>query len=704
MRTLALVASALFAAASVNAQTFPSIADFGRSLSILQPGMELQSIAVDSTGNVYLAGVSNTGASGGFAGATTRIGPLGQTDLFVIKTNATADQVVYATAIGGSGAESLRGIRVDASGNAYLVGSTVSSDLPFTSSITPTLPIGGFTLKLNATGTALTYAMQMGSRMTPVNFDVDANGAVYVVGATNVQDLATTTGVLKPSPGGSGNMGFIVKLNSTGTAFEIATYYGAADKSVEAISLRSGIILIVADGNLTQLHPALTQQLASVNIGLKHVRLAYDGLGNVYASGTAADDTSVLRRYSSPTLTVAFEKKLPLAGKTNPPQIAVTNSGRIYVFGEPTAANFPTLNASQTCLANRAAPEGIAGLPPVDSSGGITGTGQLIPPDQALMILDPTGNVLQATFTPMQVQQTMVGSNDRIYLAARETLFTLPRFTQWNGIVRLNSVIPASALAPSCLVHGALFTAAPIHPGGLMTFFGTNLGPATGVSFGLDANNIAQKVVGGVSVTVDGKPAPMLYASAGQINFIAPWSIRTDGVAVPVCVNYSGTTTCVQAGTGVALPGAITCYFPDQALTCALNQDSLVHQKSNPAAPGSVVQLFMSGFGTVDGPLVDGGIATLPLRRVNGTVSASTNPPATVPCGLFSCTANAASASQQDIEIGFAGAAPNLLLGVNQVNIRIPSDMPSGLQTFNVAFKPAGSTTTLNAAVQLWIR
>jgi len=584
----------------------------------------------------------------------------------------------------------------------------VSQDFPATTKVNPLFPIGAIALKLNPAGSALAYATQMGSRMTALAFDIDTAGAAYIVGATNTADLVTTAGVLKPAPtgtGGSGdNMGFILKLSPDGTTFQIATLFGLADRSVEAISIRSNGILIIADRNLVLLNTSLSQQISTTAIGMTSARMAFDSTGNIHVAGTSTGVAGgfVLRKYSAVGQQLLLDKTYPFVSATVSPRIAVTAAGRIYIFGQPTSASFPTLNASQPCMANIATPSGIAGLPTADSSGGLIGaTGLPIPPDQAIMILDPSGNVLHSTFTPLVVAQAAVASaSGRIYAAASETLFTAPDRTEWKGVVRFDQTLtPANTLSPSCLVHGTYFTPVRLSPGALMTFFGSSLGPTPAVSFELDKDNQVPKTVGGASVSVDGKPSALLYASDKQINFIVPWTVRTDGVAVPVCVTLSGKTSCVQAGTAAAVPGGFICFYgPD--ITCALNQNGSINGPGNPAAPGSSVALFMTGLGAVDGTLVDGGVAS--LHRVRGEVTAFTEPPPTGGCGLFVCST--VTGGQKNVPVEFAGAAPNLVLGVNQVNIRIPDDMPSGLQTFTISFKSTGATAAVTTAVKLQIR
>ncbi len=676
------------------------MADVSKSITILERGMEVQAMTVDATGNVYLAGISTLG----FAAATTKIGPIMDQDIFVIKTNPTGDQVLYATSIGGADVESVRGIAVDTAGNLFIAGATVSRDFPFSYKTNPALAIGAFALKLNAAGNALTYAAQLGNTMTVLGIDVDSTGAAYIVGSGNAQDLATTAGALKPAPGAGANpgdyMGFVMKLAPAGTSLQAATYYGLANKSVEAVSVRSNGVAIIADGTLALLNTGLSQQVSSAAIGMTGARMAFDSAGNIHLAGTSNGVAGgfVLRRYTATGLTLNLDKTFPFITDKSVPRIAVTPAGRILLFGQPGAASFSTLNGSQPCLANIAAPNGAAGLPTIDTSGGLVGTiGAPLPPEQAFVVLDTAGAILHSSFTPMQVSYTATASsNGRIYLAVTETLFSTPR-TTWSGIVRLNpDLIPADKASPSCVVHAASFNPVRMSPGALMSIFGSNLGPVTGEIFKLSGpGNTVETTLGGTSVTVDGKAAPLLFTRRDQINLITPWTIRTDGVAIPVCVTFGGNTNCVQVGTTKAVTGA----FQRGAVTAALNQNNSIHETTNPAAPGEVVQLFMTGFGAIDGNMVDGGVST--SGTVRGTVTASTEPPPTGGCGLFAC---AASGGPKNVPVGYAGVAPSLVLGVDQVNIYVPTDMPSGLQTFTISFKPTGVTDAITTNVQLQIK
>ncbi|MBI3358541.1 MAG: SBBP repeat-containing protein [Nitrospirae bacterium] len=85
-------------------------------------------IAVDSAGNAYLTGATNSTE----ATFPVTVGPdlthNGDRDAFVAKVNASGTALLYAGFIGGSGDEFAPGIAVDGAGNAYVTGNTSSTE------------------------------------------------------------------------------------------------------------------------------------------------------------------------------------------------------------------------------------------------------------------------------------------------------------------------------------------------------------------------------------------------------------------------------------------------------------------------------------------------------------------------------------------------------------------------------------------------
>jgi len=133
-------------------------------------------IAVDSAGNAYVAG--NTGSSNfpitpkAFQTVCNGgVSPCGDPnrDAFVSKINPTGSALVYSTYLGGSGDDIADSIAVDSAGNAYITGSTGSTNSPTQNPLQPTnhstyagCPCNAFVTKLDSSGSALVYSTYLG--------------------------------------------------------------------------------------------------------------------------------------------------------------------------------------------------------------------------------------------------------------------------------------------------------------------------------------------------------------------------------------------------------------------------------------------------------------------------------------------------------------------------------------------------------------
>ena len=183
-------------------------------------------IAVDSSGNAYVTGQTD---SGDFP----RIVPIqvlnrGLSDAFVTKLNAAGNDLVYSTYLGGSSSDFGFGIAVDASGNAHVTGQTNSTDFP---TVLPIQFANGalgdvFVAKLNAAGTVLRYSTYLGGSSSDFGFGiaVDASGNTYLTGRTNSTNFPTAVPI-QPANGG-GDDAFVTKLNAAGGALVYSTYLG----------------------------------------------------------------------------------------------------------------------------------------------------------------------------------------------------------------------------------------------------------------------------------------------------------------------------------------------------------------------------------------------------------------------------------------------------------------------------------------------
>lgn len=188
------------------------------------------SIAVDSAGNIYLAGTAN---SLNFPVSTSAYQKmLKDSDVFITKFDPTGKTMLYSTFLGGSSTENATGIALDNSGNVYVTGSTASSDFPTTTDAYKRIINRGdtFVAKLNSTGSSLIFSTLLGGNGNEISYGINIDSAnnVYLTGSTTSSDFPTTTGVFQSNSRGGSFEAFVTKLNATGTQLLYSSYLGGS--------------------------------------------------------------------------------------------------------------------------------------------------------------------------------------------------------------------------------------------------------------------------------------------------------------------------------------------------------------------------------------------------------------------------------------------------------------------------------------------
>jgi uncharacterized protein (TIGR03437 family) len=123
-------------------------------------------------------------------------------------------------------------------------------------------------------------------------------------------------------------------------------------------------------------------------------------------------------------------------------------------------------------------------------------------------------------------------------------------------------------------------------------------------------------------------------------------------------------------------PGIFEYTGAGRRLAAALDENSTLITASNPARPGTAIQLYVNGLGPVsDRPETGSPAAVQPLSRT------AAEPVVTI--------------GGRRAPVLFSGLAPGFA-ALYQINVTVPQDTPSGVQTVTVS---AGGITSSNSAI-----
>jgi uncharacterized protein (TIGR03437 family) len=233
-----------------------------------------------------------------------------------------------------------------------------------------------------------------------------------------------------------------------------------------------------------------------------------------------------------------------------------------------------------------------------------------------------------------------------------------------------------AAAGTLAITQAATFLTGPIVGGEIVSLFGTGLGPATALAATLDASGKVATTLGDTQVLVNGVPAPLYYVQANQINAQIP--IETSGhLSVLVEVQRSGVTqSSVVSDVAPYSPGL----FAVNGTAAALNfPDYSLNGTAHPAAAGSVILLFGTGFGDTSPLSVTGLPAIAPFG---------------IPLAPVSVFIGGTAA-----QVLYVGDAPGFA-GLTQINAVIPPGTPSGKVQIQVSASDVVSPTGIDIQVR----
>jgi hypothetical protein len=153
-------------------------------------------IAVDSTGNAYLTGVTRSANYPTKNPLQSTIGGTQDALLMIVNTNLSGpDSLIYSSYLGGNGLDQGLGIDLDSDGNIYVAGGTLSANFPILDAYQSTIAGGEdvFVTKFNPSGNGLVYSTFLGGSGNDLSrgIAVDSKGNAYVIGHTLSNNFPT---------------------------------------------------------------------------------------------------------------------------------------------------------------------------------------------------------------------------------------------------------------------------------------------------------------------------------------------------------------------------------------------------------------------------------------------------------------------------------------------------------------------------------
>lgn len=665
----------------------------------LGPGGVSNALATDSAGNHFIV--------------STVTEPSGTQQMRATKTDAQGK--VLASFDFGGGSDTVYAATADAQGSLIVAGTTRSRIFPNLS--TPANPGLAFVIKLDSALSKVLASRILGGKQPAVPVDtvataltVDAGGNVYVTGSTGAADLPVTSGAYQTTAPAQTNLGFpayafLLKLSPNLNQVVFGTYFGSSGTacsggsacigkvgitSTAAIALDSADNVVIAgssnadglpvtsgayagncacnayrsagfvskfsaDGSRliwSTFLPANSTRLQFMMASVQIDAVAFDGGGNVVLAGAAPDGfpvTSGVVQGAYPVSGNAAD--FTYAGFVARLDSAGANLLDATYFG---AGSSRVLQSLAIDAANSiwitGTSDAIGALPGAPASLGTTYIANLSADLSSVALLQtaPSGAAGQVIHSDPSGTVTVLGSQGSLLL---------------SGAAGTPSVVAVANTAGSA-VSGT------IAPAEIVSFYGYNLGPTPALNAQV-SNGVVANSVNGYQVLFNGVAAPLLYMGLNQVNCVVPAQLAGLDTATVEIVTPQGQTmgpTLFLAQSQPAIFHTRQGSYPALPLTdyaLALNQDQTVNSASNPAAPGSVVSVWVSGagpdgFSPPDGTILPNvGNQDLPL--------------------LVSVLG-----SRGSLEVLYAGDAPGGVYGLIQVNFRLPASFLRGDPTYSI--------------------
>ncbi len=293
-----------------------------------------RAIAVDSAGNSYIAGSTNSLDFPIVSPVQSAFGG-GASDGFVAKVSPTGSSLIYSTYLGGNDLDQVNGIAIDSSGDAFVVGGTQSANFAPPTSI-KTCQGGGildaFVTELDPAGSGFVYNTCLGGSGSDVATGVALNssGNAYVVGTTSSANFPTTSRAYQKALPGS-QSAFVALLATGGSSISYATFLGgSASDSGAGIAVDAQKFIYVTGTTTSSNFPVTSGAFQSV----------YGGAGDAFIAK--------LNSSLSGAACLVYSTYVGGSGNDSALGIALDGARNVYIAGYTTSADLPLVSPVQS--------------------------------------------------------------------------------------------------------------------------------------------------------------------------------------------------------------------------------------------------------------------------------------------------------------------------------------------------------------------
>ena len=498
-----------------------------------------------------------------------------------------------------------RALVIDPSGNVYITGTTSQSDFPLSPGAFqsfPTAPIlpalqfyyaFGFVSKFSNSGTRLLSTLVWGMQAacpdasagapicapavtTPAAIAIDSSGAVAIAGTTNAADYPVTANAPQPVCKCNEESGdiFLTRLSADFKSLLWSTFLGGTGPYSDIVTETVAGIALEPDGGAvvagTTLDPDFPVTPGAIEPALP-------------AQAAAATHGFVTRLNAAGTAW-AFSTYLGGSDDDSISGMQADTKGNIWIAGSTSSPDFPLLPGSLqlgSTLVLELAADGLRLLVSERIPGG----------------------------TPSGLWANSDGSFTTSGASVFSSVSGPGTVSEW--LLRLPAAPVSGVSLLGVADSAASQTGGAVAPGEFISLYGTGLGPAAGAGAALDSSGLIASQVAGTEVLFDGRAVPLLWASATQINLLAPYGIAGKATTTIEVLTPAGTSQALELTVAPTQPNTFV----------IVNADGTVNGPNHLAVAGSILTVYAGGAGALNRSLPDGSIASNPAPAPVAPVS-----------------------------------------------------------------------------------